>query len=453
VDLPPRQRALRAAIDWSYELLDPWEQALLARLTVFSGGWTLEAAGAVVGANGEQVEAPLSGEVLDGLLNLVDKSFVQRQERTDGHIRFTMLEVICEYAAEIFAASGEGVRERSQQRHAAYYLELAEASEPALRGPQQQLWLVLLKEEHNNLRAALQWALDNQDAELALRLASSLWRYWWMHGHLSEGRDWLEKALAFPAPQQMAWRARALNGAGVLARSQGDFAGALAFLKACLQIQRTLDDRTGVASVLNSLGVLAQYQGEFDLAYAYHEESLSYRREAGNIRDIAVSLNNLAMVAQEKGAFAQAEELYGESLALFHQVEDARGIAAVLANLGAMMNDQGDAGRAEVSFYDSLSILRDLGQRDDIIECLEGFGAAAILRRHPHRGMRLLGASQALRDAIGAPLPPYKHARFQRVMENGAAQLDPESLESELLIGRKMSLDEAIEYALEKDNH
>jgi tetratricopeptide (TPR) repeat protein len=123
-----------------------------------------------------------------------------------------------------------------------------EASDPALRGPQQQLWLVLLKEEHNNLRAALQWALDNQDAEMALRLAGSLWRYWWMHGHLSEGRDWLEKALAFPEPELPALRARALNGAGVLARSQGDFASALVFLEACLKIQRSLEDRTGVAS-------------------------------------------------------------------------------------------------------------------------------------------------------------------------------------------------------------
>jgi tetratricopeptide (TPR) repeat protein len=167
-----------------------------------------------------------------------------------------------------------------------------------------------------------------------------------------------------------------------------------------------------------------------------------------NTRDIAVSLNNLAMVAQEKGAFAQADELYIESLRLFSQVNDARGSAAVLANRGALMNDQGDARQAEAIFQDSLSILKELGQRDDIIECLEGFAAAAILHHQPRRGVRLLGASQALRDAIGAPLPPYKRARFKRIAEGVAAQVDPEILESELAIGKKMSLDEAIEYAL-----
>jgi predicted ATPase len=307
VDLPPRQRTLRAAIDWSYQLIDDWEQTLLARLTVFVGGWTLEAASAVAGWNGAQPRGAPPGDVLVGLSSLVDKSLVKRQETVQGLVRFSMLEIICEYASEKLAARGEGEKEILQQQHAAYYLELAEASEPALRGPHQQLWLTQLKDEHNNLRVALQWTLDHEDAGMALNLAGSLWRYWWMHGHLKEGRDWLEKALAIPGPEHPALRARALNGVGVLARSQGDFANAQIFLEACLKVQRSLADRPGVASVLNSLGVLAQYQGDYDLAYKFHEESLTYRREAGNPRDIAVSLNNLAMVAQK--AYAQARTL------------------------------------------------------------------------------------------------------------------------------------------------
>jgi tetratricopeptide (TPR) repeat protein len=383
-----------------------------------------------------------------GLLNLVDKSLVKRQETTQGHIRFSMLEIICEYSSEKLAIEWEGENETLQQRHAAYFLKLAEASEPALRGPHQQLWLTQLKDEHNNLRAALQWALNHQDAGIALNLAGSLWRYWWMHGHLREGRDWLEKALAIPGPEYPTLRAQALNGVGVLARSQGDFAKGQIYLEACLKIQRRLEDRPGIASVLNSLGVLAQYQGDYDQAYKFHAESLTYRRAAGDLRDIAVSLNNLAMVAQERGEFARAEELYDESITLFYQINDARGIAAVLANRGALMIDQEEAGQAEVSFKESLSILRELGQRDDIIECLEGFAGVAILRGQTRRAARLFGTAQALREMIGSPVPPYKHARYRRFSEKVSANLDPETLEDELAIGKKISLDEAIEFAL-----
>ena len=446
VDLPPRQRTLRAAIDWSYQLLDSWEQTLLARLTIFAGGWTLEAAGAVVAWNDAGVKDGSPGDILGGLLNLVDKSLVKRQEHAHGQVRFNLLDTICEYATEKLAARGE--REILEQRHATCYLELAEASEPALRGSQQQLWLTLLKNEHNNLRTALQWALDHQDAERALKLAGSLWRYWWMHGHLSEGRNWLEKALAIPSSQHSAWRARALNGAGVIARSQGDYANARVFLQACLEIQRDLQDRKGMAAVLNSLGVLAQYQGDYDLAFEYHNESLAHRREIGDARDIAVSLNNMAMLAQEKGTFAQAEKLYSEGLTLFKKINDARDIAATLANMGALKNDQGDARQAEAFCRSSLSILKNLGQRDDIIECLEGFAGVGILLGQPRRAARLFGAAQALREVIGAPVPPYKHARYRRFLESLAAHLDPETLESDLMIGKNMSLDEAIDYAL-----
>jgi predicted ATPase/class 3 adenylate cyclase len=448
VDQPLRQRTLRAAIDWSYELLDTWGQRLLARLTIFVGGWTLEAAGAVAGWNGAQSKDISPGDVLEGLFNLVDKSLVNRQWPADGRVRFAMLETICEYATEKLVATGE--IELLGRRHAAYYLELAEASEPELRGPQQQLWLTRLKDEHNNLRAALGWAFDHHEAEMALKLAGSLWRYWWMHGHFSEGRDWLERALVYPEPQSPAWRAKALHGLGILARSQGDYANARLYLEECLEIRRTLDDRTDVAFVLNSLGALAQYQEDYDRAFKYHQESLAIRRELGEPRGIAVSLNNLAMVAHEQGEFDQAEELYSESLTLFHQVNDARGIAATLSNRGALMNDQGNARQAEAFFSESLSILKELGQRDDIIECLEGFAGIALLSGQPRRAARLLGAAQALRETIGAPVPPYKRLRLQRIMGGVAAQLDPKMLESELTIGRKMSLDEAIVYALEQ---
>lgn len=448
VDLPPRQRTLRTAIDWSYDLLKPSEQILLSQLAVFLGCWTLEAAKEVLGRKRPQSEGPYSGDVLEGLSELVDKSLVKRRELAAGYVRFYMLDIIHEYASEKLLARGEKERGYLQQRHAIYYLELAEASEPALRGPQQQLWLVRLKDEHRNLCAALKWILSKNDAEMALKITGSLWRYWWTHGHLSEGRGWLQKALAFPAPQQTRLRARALNGAGILARCQGDFTNAHIYLEASLEIWKYLGDSSGEASVLNSLGVLAQHEGDNDSAYRFYEESLAHRKKIGSPREIAVSMNNLAMLAQAKGAYAQADELYSQSLTLFYQVNDARDIGATLANRGGLMIDQGDAKRAEGFFKESLSILRDLGQRDDIIECLEGFAGAALLLNQPHRGAHLLGAAQMLRETIGAPLPAYRHDYYVKTLEGLAAHLDLKTLESDLRIGKKLSLNEAIDYAL-----
>jgi predicted ATPase/transcriptional regulator with XRE-family HTH domain len=216
-DLPPRQRTLRAAIQWSYDLLVEWEQIILSRLAVFLGGWTLEAAEAITAQEGDQSEG--SKDVFSTLSALVDKSLVQKNEQNEGQTRFTMLETIREFALEILEKSGE--MEAIRKRHTNFFLKLAEASEPALRGPNQQQWLDQLDEEHNNLRAALQWNLDQGDSETAVKLAGALWRYWWVHGYLHEGFNWLEKALHQAEASPTSWRARALNGAGILARSQG----------------------------------------------------------------------------------------------------------------------------------------------------------------------------------------------------------------------------------------
>lgn len=446
VDLPERQRTLRAAIDWSYQLLERQEQKLLARLSIFVESWSLEGALAVMkgletaGGNGSPED------VLEGLYSLVDKSLVERRAGADESVRFSMLETIHEYAAEkLLASRGEHPLHR---RHAIYYVQLASKADMKLVGAEQQVWLGKLRDEHKNLGVALQWLLDNDEALPALQMAACLWRYWWMHGHLSEGRDWLDRALAMSGSAGPEWRARALRGAGVIARSQGDYRRAAVFLEECLELERRQGNLEGTASVLNSLGVLHHYQGQHDPAYRFHAESLALRRKLGDRRDIAVSLNNLAMVAQEQGSFEQAETLYQESLELLGAVDDARGVAAVLANLGALLNDQGQAAEAEAYFKESLLILKDLGQRDDIIECLEGFAEAAALLGNPKRGASLLGAAQVLREMIGAPLPPYKRHRYGRLMQRLAAQLAAEELQAGLACGRAMPLSEAIDYAL-----
>jgi tetratricopeptide (TPR) repeat protein len=316
-----------------------------------------------------------------------------------------------------------------------------------LRGPDQQAWLRSLQAEHHNLQAALEWTLDNRETEMSLELAGALWRYWWMHGHFNEGREWLERALALPAGPSAA-RGRALHGHGILAREQGDLEQARSSLEESLKIQRRLQDKTGLANVLNSLGMLCQYQKDYDQASTYYEESLAYRQETGDRRGIAVSLNNLAIVDYVRRNVARAEALYGKSLELFQEVQDARGIAAAQINLGYIMLELEDAGRADGYFRQSLAVSRSLGQRTDITECLEGLAGVALLRGEPARAARLISAAQTLRKEIGSAIADYLMPRYQWIVETIAAALDPATLERERKLGQALSWDDAVDDAL-----
>ena len=273
-DLPARQQTLRSAIDWSYELLEPDEQAMFARLAVFVGGCTLEAVEAVCHPG---VDRPL--EVLDGLALLVDRSLLRQVEGTEGEPRFGMLETIREYAAERFEESGDA--ETWRQRHAGYYLALAEQAAPELLGPQQGTWLERLEREHDNLRAALGWALEHGGATLGLRLAVALGHFWAVRGHLSEGQAWLERALSrwseAPAPA----RAGALSAAGHLAYIKGEYERAATLHEESLSVQRALGDQRGVALSLHNLGRVAHYSGDFERAAALYDESLAIRASIG----------------------------------------------------------------------------------------------------------------------------------------------------------------------------
>jgi predicted ATPase/transcriptional regulator with XRE-family HTH domain len=445
-DLPPRQRTLRAAIRWSYDLLDNREQIIFSRLAVFLGGWTLEAAEAITMQREEHPEG--AGDVFATLSALVDKSLVQKSEPAQMQARFTMLETIREYALEKLEQQGE--IEMIRKRHSDFFLKLAEDSEPALRSPKQQDWLNRLDEEHNNLRAALQWNLDRGDSETALKLVGALWRYWWMHNYFHEGRSWLEKALNQAEPSPTSWRARALNGAGILARSQGDYAGAQTYLEACLEIQKTQADPVGVANVLNSLGLLAYVQGDHVQAAKIHEQALAYRRNIGDQRGIAISLNNLALSIQETGDFDQAELLFRESLDLSRQVGDTRGVSAAIINLGATMLDQGLAEQADGLYREALLFSKGLKDQDGIIQCLEGLAGVASLQQRPERAARLLGAALALRSTIGLPVHPFNRLRYQRIEDSIKKQLPAEAIASQQAIGKEMTLDRAIDYALQK---
>jgi non-specific serine/threonine protein kinase len=343
-DALPRQRTLRAALDWSYDLLREAEQLLLDRLAVFAGGCTLPAA-EVVGA-GQGIE---DWEVLDLLGSLVNKSLVQTDERVAGELRYGLLETVRQYGQERLSARGGVAAVRD--RHLALYLLLAEETEPQLTGPEQVTWLDRLETEHDNLRAALAWARDQRRAEEGLRLAGALWRFWDMRGYFDEGRTWLEAALASGEGGAPAVRARALNGAGYLSYLQGDFEHATALHEAALTLARGIGDKQIIASSLNYLGRVVETQGEYGRATALLDEALALAREVGDTQVIATSLTCLGWMAQCQGEYERAADLHRESLVLYRQMGDKAGIAWALDCAGGIARQRGEFGRSLQTAY------------------------------------------------------------------------------------------------------
>src|SRR5215218_3400962 len=327
-NLPERQRTLRNAIEWSYELLDEGEKLLLGRLGVFSGGATLEALEAVCDARGD-----LRADAFDGAASLLDKSLLRQEEGTEGEARFVMLETIREYARERLGQSGEA--EATSRAHAEYFLALAEEAEPMLWGAEDAAWLDRLEQEHNNMRAALSWAIANQEAELALRLGGALQWFWFARGYYGEGRSWLEQALTGEDGASTAALAKGLDAVGWLAQEQGDINRAAEAAENGLK----LGDEEAVGNVIvadlkHVLGETARHHGDYDLATEYYKEGLELYREADDRRGVAWSLGSLANVAGDRGDHERAKGLYEEGLILSRRLGGARPLGAYLVSLG-----------------------------------------------------------------------------------------------------------------------
>jgi non-specific serine/threonine protein kinase len=309
-DLPDRQRTLRGAIAWSYDLLTPAEQALYRRLAVFVGGCTLEAAEAVIGVD----EAGAGLDVVDGIASLVDKSLLRRDEGGDAEPRFRMLETIREYALERLVEAGES--DRFHRRHADGCLTLAEQAEPGLIGPRQAAWLDRLEADHDNLRAALSWLARHGLAEHGLRLGAALRRFWRARGYITEGRERMSALLSLlGARGRTASRAKALHAAGWLAREQGDYGEARGLFEESLDIYRELDDTRGIGWALVDLGFLTRYQGDYVAARSLLEESLGLLKRVGDTEGMAASLGNLGLIARGSEGYAPQNPLYREVLA------------------------------------------------------------------------------------------------------------------------------------------
>jgi non-specific serine/threonine protein kinase len=438
----PRQQTLRATIGWSYELLSQEEQALFRRLSVFAGGFALEAAEAVCTGVGIERE-----DVLDLLTHLVDKSLVLVTEQ-DGEARYRLLETVRQYGQERLEESGEAGTVKG--RHAAWFLELAEEAEPELKGRRQVAWLRRLEKEHDNLRAAIRWLLEKDEIETVARFACALWLFWWYHGHQGEGRRYveavLERNVALPIDlrAQVVW-VRASMSYGL---ERSDLT--LRLWEESVVLFRQTEDRFGLGMALSGMGIAAMQQGDMERATALFVEGLGRLREIGDKWGIGNVLPYLGMISLNKDDYAQATRYFEEALVLARELDNKLTIYISLYNLALASRAQGDHERAEERYAEGLRAAVEAGDKANTAYCLEGLAELAGERGESERAARLFGASEALLEAVGAPR--YVHAQdrtlYERAVENLRSWLDEATFGAAWSEGRKMSPEQAIEYAL-----
>jgi predicted ATPase/class 3 adenylate cyclase len=439
----PRQQTLRSLIDWSYDLLSDRERQVLQRLSVFAGGWTLEAAERVCAGDGVAEQ-----EVLDLLTSLCDKSLVL-VEQNDGGYRYRLLETVRQYARErlLTSTGAEAVR----ARHRDCFLALAEETHAKLKGPEQAMWLQRLEAEHENLRASLEWSLADAGLNAGLRLCGALQYFWIMRGHFSEGRWWCNRILANAgAGARTSERANALNAAGLLAYRQDDFAAARVLLEEGLAIRRQVGDRKGIGVAAGNLGMVVLDQGDFASARALHQESLLIARELGNRNGVLASLANLGNANYAQGDFAGAQALFEESLAISRELEDAHSTAMSLHWLGIIEGVQGHQRAAGALYQESLLILRGLGLRGRIFYSIQALATVAAALGNPLRAARLWGAEERLREEIGLPRPRGELPEADpQIRDTRATVADGAAFDRAWQEGRALPIEQAIALALE----
>ncbi len=441
--LLPRQQTLRALIDWSYDLLSDPEKHLFCRLSVFSGGWTLEAAESV--CIGDDIE---DWEVLDLLTALVDKSLVVYDDLS-GTARYRLLETVRQYAGDRLLESGDGDTYRA--RHRDCYLALAEEAAAQMRGSEQADWLTRLEREAANMRQALVFCQETPDgAEPGLRLSDFLQPFWQKRGHLSEGRDVLTALLAHPGAQEPTLlRASALNGAGAFAAIQGDLPAAQILMDQSLAVRRAVGDTRGVAQTLNNLGNLAQMQGDIDTAEACLTEASALNRSLGNQAQEATNLANLGRLAQMREDYPRARTFFEDALAIHRAQGNQQGIAIALNNLGSLNRQLENYADAEVCLRECMELYRTLGDRQNAAWALEGFAELAVAWNQTERAVRLFGAAHALRVLIGAPLPSSQAEQLANNLAHLETILGADTYAPIFAAGQSLDFDRAIAAALD----
>jgi predicted ATPase/DNA-binding SARP family transcriptional activator len=368
---PARHQTLRGTLDWSFELLAEPERTLFRRLSVFAGGWTLEAAETVGTGGGIEKE-----DVLDLLSRVAEKSLVVAEASRNGGMRYRMLEPVRQYGRQKLEESGEA--DTVKHRHAALFLALAEAAEPELAGLRQQEWLERLETEHGNLRAALSWALEGKEPELALRLSGALGDFWYLRGRLTEeGRGWLEAALKQGSELTTVVRLKALVRAGSIAMEQRDFERAVALSEEGLALSRKFGDKVGAAAALSNLAYVSLLRNENERALALFEEAIGLAHDVGNAAALSLSVHGLALTVMHKHDFERAAALQRENLARARKTGDQHILSMAIGLEGLIALGEGDYERAEALGLETLKMFWRMDLRHYIPTLLQLFAAVA----------------------------------------------------------------------------
>jgi tetratricopeptide (TPR) repeat protein len=438
VDAPDRHQTMRAAIGWSYDLLDPAEQQLLRRLSIFVGGWTLEAAEAMV---------PAGIDPIDGLALLANDNLIRQTNSSDSEVRFTMLETVREFGLQQLDALDE--REQASQAHAGHFLHFVERAEPELRGPNQADWLRRLADDMSNIRSTLVWSeRSDVDPDIGLRLASAMVWFWECRGPVSEGRDRIARALARESGTPEI-RMKALVANGWLAHIQRDSDTARRLLDEAMLIAEQVDDRWTIAWILHLLGRVAYFDGDADRARELAERCLTASREVGDEWLAGWAYHLMALAAHIGGDLSRAHEHYSASLKIRNEVGYPEGIATVTGLLGMLALREGDHVTALNHFRKSLEINGELGARWLVVNMLANIVLISVTAGDSRRAAMLAGFVDAVSDDLGADPIPIAEATFREGVHAARMALGDEGYDELSASGRKMTMNDAIVLALE----
>jgi non-specific serine/threonine protein kinase len=458
-DQPSRLQTMRDAIAWSHDLLTPEAQALFGRLSVFVGGFSLEAAEYVGGGAGRQEgegvvvpDSPSPPSVFDGLAALIDASLLQQETAPVGTARYQMLETLREYAAERLAASGE--EQAARRAHAVYFLTLAERHPPAPFLPDDTPWLLRLEAEHANLRAALTWLEVAGEPSEFPRLVAALSWFWWVHGRLDDGRTWMERALARGDPAPAGVRAKIAMVLGFVTLAQGDPHRAERLIGESLALARGAGESLGTAQALVGCGILACAQGEYDHATIVLGDALVLARSLSDAFTsasvVSAALANLGVAAHGRGRLAEAAAFHEDALAMQREVGYVRGAMLSLSDLGDIARDQGDVARAAGYYREGLVLARAYGELRAIVEALEGLAYVAVVSGQARHGVRWFAAAERLRETAGiANWLSFNRTVYERGMSTARTSLGEQAFASTWAAGRSLPLAEAVAEALD----
>jgi len=480
----PRHQTLRALIEWSHDLLSESERVLWRRLSVFIGGWTLEAAEMV-----STEDVLQRGQALEFLSHLVDKSLVIVDEQ-NGATRYRMLETIRQYGQEKLRSSAED--SRIHQRHFAFFLELAENATSRLLTVEQKKWFAELDSEYGNLMSALEWALD-RDPVNALQLTTALAQYWEVRGYIGEGRTAIGRALgqARDAPKELRadglrWQAkfaarqgdyaqtqepleesfnlsrevgdkqgmaRSLHNTGMVFSLQGDYTAAKISYEKGRELLKDIDDKRELAALTTSLGNVANYMGDYETARRHQEESVTLFRALGDKFGLFIALNNLGIVLESQGEISSARRYYEESIETAYELGEKNLVAYALNGLAHVLYLEENYPEANRYYRESLLVSQEIGERRCIAYCFEGFAKIASRHGSARRAARLLGAANALRQALGAPLIQAEREELDQDVIVTQNRLGERAFEEAFAEGRAIAIEQAVEYALRENQN